>query len=81
MKKRVVDLDFDRLSELAAEAGAEAVRATLAAGVSVTGVLGNATGISTLYPDGSTEKLDPRTNPRPVNRRAIHRSRHKNRVA
>ena len=81
MKKRVVDLDFDRLSELAAEAGAEAVRATLAAGVSVTGVIVNATGISTLYPDGSTEKLDPRANPRPAHRRAVHPSRRKNRVA
>ena len=66
MKKRVVDLTSDELGALAAEAGAEAVRETLAAGVPVTGKIDGYQGISTLYPDGTIERFDPERNPRPA---------------
>jgi hypothetical protein len=81
MKKRVVDLDFDQLSALAEAAGAEAVRATLAAGVPVTGMLGDTPGVSTLYPDGSLETLDFLKNPRPAISGKRQPSRRKTRVA
>ena len=66
MQKRVVDLTFEELSELASQAGAEAVRASLAAGVPVTGAVDGYPGISTIYPDGTVEPFDPVHNPRPA---------------
>ncbi len=59
MKKPVVDLTFDELSKLAAEAGAAAIRETLAAGRPVTGTSDDYPGISRLYPDGHIEPLPP----------------------
>ena len=66
MPKRVVDLSFDELSQLAAEAGAKAVRTSLSEGVPVTGVVDGHPGVSTIYPDGTVEPLDPVSNPRPA---------------
>ena len=59
MKKRVVDLTFEELSQLAAAAGAAAIKETLAAGRPVTGTADDYPGISRLYPDGRIEPLPP----------------------
>lgn len=57
MRKSAVDLTFEELARLGAEAGAKAVRHALAAGVPVSGVVDGHPGISTLHPDGSVTPL------------------------
>ena len=66
MQKRVVDLTFEELSDLASQAGAEAVREAFAAGLPVTGKIDGYDGMSTMYPDGTVEPFDRDKDPRPA---------------
>ena len=59
MNKRAVDLTLEELAKLAAQAGAKAIKDTLAAGLPVTGTSDDYPGISTLYPDGRVVPLPP----------------------
>ena len=68
MGRHVSELSLEELSEAAAAAGEEAVRATFALGLPVTGLIADKNGklrLGRLYPDGSIEWIDagPATEP------------------